>query len=64
MERIQTETENWTGKKKGVGLGCSRNCVKGSVAERCWFHPDAIGSAGDEVRGGGAGDEASGGRLV
>eukprot|EP00957_Ditylum_brightwellii_P002654 204428-Ditylum_brightwellii.AAC.1 len=68
MERIWTETHwrifnacgvalegriGWQ-KKKGVGPGCGRKHVKGSGAERCWHHPDAMGSAGDEVSGGGA----------
>eukprot|EP00957_Ditylum_brightwellii_P188908 14380040-Ditylum_brightwellii.AAC.1 len=76
MERIWTETywrifnahgvalEGRIGrwKKKGVGLGRGRKCVKGSGADRCWFHPDAMALAGDEVSGGGAGDEVIGGR--
>eukprot|EP00957_Ditylum_brightwellii_P087386 6651980-Ditylum_brightwellii.AAC.1 len=51
-------------KKKGVGPGCGRKHMKGSGAERHWLHPDAMGLAGDEVSGGGASDEVSGGRLV
>eukprot|EP00957_Ditylum_brightwellii_P019195 1447494-Ditylum_brightwellii.AAC.1 len=41
-------------KKKGVGPGCGGKHMKKSGAERCWLHPDARGSAGDEVSGGGA----------
>eukprot|EP00957_Ditylum_brightwellii_P139882 10659573-Ditylum_brightwellii.AAC.1 len=66
MERIRTETYwrilnargvalegkiGWQ-KKKGVGLGCCGKRMKGGGVERCWLHPDAIGSAGDEVSGG------------
>eukprot|EP00957_Ditylum_brightwellii_P173205 13185485-Ditylum_brightwellii.AAC.1 len=67
MERIRTETywqifnargvalEGRIGrwKKKGVGPGRGGKHVKKSVAERRWLHPDARGSAGDEVSGGG-----------
>eukprot|EP00957_Ditylum_brightwellii_P016083 1211547-Ditylum_brightwellii.AAC.1 len=71
MERIQTETywricnargvalEGKIGRweKKGVGPGCGGKRVKGSGAERRWFHPDDMALALDEVSGGGAGDE-------
>eukprot|EP00957_Ditylum_brightwellii_P167217 12729681-Ditylum_brightwellii.AAC.1 len=44
-------------KKKGVGLGRGGKRMKGSGAERRWFHPDVMALALDEVSGGGAGDE-------
>eukprot|EP00957_Ditylum_brightwellii_P078957 6003990-Ditylum_brightwellii.AAC.1 len=78
MEHIQTQTywqifndcsvalEGRIGrwKKKGVGPGCCGKHMKKSDTERRWLHPDAIGSAGDEVSVGGASDEVSMGDLM
>eukprot|EP00957_Ditylum_brightwellii_P165181 12576433-Ditylum_brightwellii.AAC.1 len=40
-------------KKKRVVPDCGRKHMKKSDTERRWLHPDARGSAGDEVSGGG-----------